>query len=117
VSTARAEPPPPPDSDPVLVETAAPGFADQGVAKTDVVVDEDGDAANDFILADPDPDISRSAPTSARRDEGEDSRGGPSQTSPSLFQKKKNALRSRVRVVRAGRLRAAGRAAARVGER
>ena len=89
VSTARAEPPPPPDSDPVLVETAAPGFADQGVAKTDVVVDEDGDAANDFILADPDPDISRSAPTSARRDEGEDSRGGPSQTSPSLFQQKK----------------------------
>ena len=43
------------DSEPVLVETAAPGFADQGVAKTDVVVDEDGDAANDFLLADPDP--------------------------------------------------------------
>ena len=39
----------------VLVETAAPGFADQGVAKTDVFVDEDGDAANDFFLADPVP--------------------------------------------------------------
>jgi len=95
-SSARAkEPPPPPDSDPVLVETAAPGFADQGVAKTDVVVDEDGDAANDFFLADPDPDIEvRSAPTSAPRDEGEDVRGGPSQTSPSLFQKKKTKTHS-----------------------
>ena len=84
--TSVYNPTSPLDSDPVLVETAAPGFADQGVAKTDVVVDEDGDAANDFFLADPDPDISREDfQTSAPRDEGEeDSRGGPSQTSPSL---------------------------------
>jgi hypothetical protein len=44
-----------PEAEPVLIETVAPGFENQGVAKTDVVVDEDGDAANDFLLADPDP--------------------------------------------------------------
>ena len=94
-----------PDSDPVLVETAAPGFADQGVAKTDVVVDEDGDAANDFFLADPDPDISREDfQTSAPRDEGEeDSRGGPSQTSPSL--KKPGKKKRRTPFARARRAR------------
>ena len=64
-------------------------------------MDEDGDAANDFFLADSDPDISREDfQTSAPRDEGEeDSRGGPSQTSPSL--KKPEAEKKKTHSVRA----------------
>ena len=43
--------------DPVLIETNEEGHANQGVSKTDGTIDEDGDAANDFLFADEAPTV------------------------------------------------------------
>ena len=73
-TTKKKEAPQAEEAEPVLVETAAPGFENQGVAKTDVVVDEDGDAANDFLLADPDP--AERVDLAARKKKNPNPRGG-----------------------------------------